>query len=168
MTVLCPCTHFLIYPEKVSSNVISREKPSLTTRARTPCSMHESHSVAVACLAQLCASPAPEFLQAESLPCSPLCLSLGHRCPAQRTCWIERQNRGPRGHLHLPSARPLGLDAATLSLLPTDLWPHDFKVAMSINNILFLATTKVWCEKSLLIFLVWLQLNDCCLCSQYK
>lgn len=78
--VLCPCAHFLIYPEKVSSNVTSHEKPSLTTPTHILCSRSMNHIALQLCIWFSCLLPQSLSSSRQSLYCR------GHQCPAQRMC----------------------------------------------------------------------------------
>ena len=64
------CVHFLIYPEKLSSNVTSREKPSLTpANSSSVLRRRESSGVELCVWLSCVPPPAPGFLQAGCLPC---------------------------------------------------------------------------------------------------
>lgn len=93
--VLCPCAHFLLYPENVSSNVSSREKRSLSTPAGVPRSGSTSHQEAVHSSGSAACSPARgSSRQRLYLTC--LC----HRGPSvlHRECaGLNDKTQGPSG-----------------------------------------------------------------------
>ena len=87
------CVHFLIYPEKLSSNVTSREKPHLTpTNPSSVLPRRESSGAELQVRLSCVPPPASEFLRPASRQA--LCfvsmyLPSGYQNPAQGKCWVK-------------------------------------------------------------------------------